>query len=222
MKAFCNLLVLLLPWRLKRFCLVRFYGYELHPSARIGFSYVFPRHLVMREGARIGHFNCAIHLERMVMGKGSVIVRGNWITGFPLHTGSRHFAHQPDRRPELLLGDESAITKQHHIDCTDSVAIGRYVTIAGYGSQLLTHSIDIYRNRQDSHPIRIGDYCFVGTGVKILGGARLPACSVLGAGAVLTRAYAKGWKLYAGVPARPVKDLPHDAPYFSRQSGFVF
>lgn len=222
MKTFWNVLVLLLPWRLKRFCLVRFYGYELHPSARIGFSYIFPRRLVMGEGASIGHFNCAIHLENMVMGKRSVIARGNWITGFPLHTGSRHFAHQEGRRPELLLGEESAITKQHHIDCTDTVAIGRFVTIAGYGSQFLTHSIDIYRNRQDSRPIRIGDYCFIGTGVKILGGARLPACSVLGAGAVLTRDYSEPWKLYAGVPAKPVKDLPHDAPYFSRQSGFVY
>jgi acetyltransferase-like isoleucine patch superfamily enzyme len=85
----------------------------------------------------------------------------------------------------------------------------------------MTHAIDVRENRQDAAPIVIGEYCFVGTEVVVLGGARLPDRSVLGAKALLNRApTAPGW-LYAGVPARPVKALPADAKYFRRKEGFV-
>lgn len=56
----------------------------------------------------------------------------------------------------------------------------------------------------------------------ILGGSRLPNNSVLAAGAVLNKNYTDEWKLYAGVPAVPRKDLPHDAKYFNRENGFIF
>lgn len=222
MRILINCFVVLLPWKLKRLILKHFYRYELHPKARIGLSYIFPKKLVMNEGARIGHLNVAIHLDVLRMGRKSTISRSNWITGFPSGTTSKHFAHQKDRKSELIINDESAITKKHHIDCTNSIIIGKFVTIAGYNSQFLTHSIDVYKGRQDSHPIRIGDYSFVSTGVKILGGASLPAYSVLAAGAVLTKNYTEEWKLYAGVPAKAIKDIPSDAKYFIRSEGFVY
>ena len=222
MKVLLNLIVMLLPWRLRRLVLVKLYKYDIHPTARIGLSYIYPRHLTMEAGATIGHLNVAIHLESIRMGKNCTISQRNWITGFPLSAASRHFSHKPGRRPMLVIGDESAITKQHHIDCTDCVTIGRFVTIAGYGSQFLTHSIDVYKNRQNCHPISIGDYCFVGTGVKVLGGAVLPPHSVLAAGAVLSKSYSEEWTLYAGVPAHAVKEIPRSAAYFSRLEGYVY
>ena len=162
-----------MPWSLKRFLLVKFYGYELHPRAHIGLSYVFPKHLVMEEGAHIGSLNVVIHLDYMRMGRNASVARSNWITGFPTGTNSPHFAWQKDRKSELSIGAESAITKNHHIDCTNSVKIGDYVTIAGYASQFLTHSIDVYEGRQGSKPIEIGDYCFVSTRVTVLGGGEV-------------------------------------------------
>lgn len=108
------------------------------------------------------------------------------------------------------------------MDCTNQIIIGDYVTIAGYYSQFLTHSIDVYEGRQDSHPIFIEDYCFVGTGVKILGGSKLPAYSVLGAGAVLNKQYEQKWTVYGGVPAKVIKKLPATSKYFTREKGFVF
>ena len=50
----------------------------------------------------------------------------------------------------------------------------------------------------------------------------LPDYSVLGAGAVLNKKYDERYKLYAGVPARPVKDIDRNAKYFDRLSGFVY
>ena len=220
MKTLCRFLVVLLPWFLRRHALHAVFGFEIHPTARIGFSWIFPQRLVLGEGARIGHLNVAIHLARVELGAQALIGRCNWITGFPAGD-ARHFGHRTDRDPSLILGPHSAITKNHHLDCTDRIEIGAFATVAGYRSQFLTHAIDLERNRQDASPIVIGEYCFIGTAVVVLGGARLPARSVLGAKALLNKAHAEpGW-LYAGVPAVPVKALPADAAYFRRPHGFV-
>ncbi len=196
-------------------------NYQIHPSARIGLSWIYPTKLIMHEEARIGDFNIAIHLDRIELGSHSSIARGNWITGFSSQVASRHFQHQPNRESYFLVGSHSAITKNHHIDCTSPIIVGKFATLAGYQSQLLTHSIDVYANRQDSKPIEIGDYTLVGTNCVILGGAVLPSYSVLGAKSMLNKAYKEECKLYAGNPAKPIRDISRDAKYFSRESGFV-
>ena len=221
MKFLLRLLVVLLPWFLRRRVLTACFGYEIHPTARIGCAWVFPEKLVLGEGASIGHFTVALRLARIELGPHALIGRNNWITGYP-RGDARHFAHRADRDPALVLGAHAAVTKGHHFDCTDRIEIGAFTTIAGYRSQFLTHSIDVVANRQDCAPIAIGAYCFVGTSVVVLAGSRLPDRSVLGAMALLNRAHSEpGW-LYAGVPAAPVKALPADATYFRRSEGWVW
>ena len=134
--------LLFLPWKIRRYLLNRFWRFDIHSTAYIGFSYVYPKSLVMEAGARIGHLNVAIHLDKILLKEKAIINRGNWITGFPTGESSKHFFHQKDRQAELVIGKESSITKNHHIDCTDSIHIGDFVTIAGYRSQFLTHSTD--------------------------------------------------------------------------------
>ena len=217
---FAKLIIFLLPWPLKRWLLQRWFGYVIDPSARIGLAWVYPKQLRMGKETRIDHFVVAIHLDTIEIGDYSTIGRSTWITGHPKDS-TRHFTHQPDRRSQLIIGEHSAITKRHYLDCTHEVRIGRFTTIAGHHTELLTHSIDIIESRQDSHPIAIGDYCFIGTRCVILGGARLPERSVLAAGAVLTKPFEKSCAVYGGVPARHIKDLPPDARYFHRPTGFV-
>ena len=217
-----KLIVILLPWSLRRKILIKKFGYKIHPTAHIGLSYIYPKYLEMGEGATIEHLNVAVHLDKIVIGSNSSIGRKNWITGFPTGTDSKFFSHDKARKSELIIGRESAITKNHHIDCTNYIHIGDFVTIAGYNSQFLTHSIDVYESRQDSNPIKIGNYCFVSTGVRVLGGAILPSYSVLGAGAVLNKAYTKERILYAGVPAVPKKEFSRNIKYFLREKGFVY
>jgi acetyltransferase-like isoleucine patch superfamily enzyme len=120
------------------------------------------------------------------------------------------------------MDEYSAITKNHHIDCTNLIEIGKFSTIAGYQSQLLTHSINILENIQGSAPIKIGAYTFVGTNVTILGGAVLPNYSVLGAKSLLNKKHTQEWMLYGGVPAQPLKEIPKDAKYFHRVDGYVY
>ena len=181
MKKVLSLLVVFLPWKIRRFFLVKIWKYEIHPTARIGWAYVYPKHLKMEQGSFIGHFTVAVNLEFLFLKEKATISRSNWITGFPKSSNSKHFAHQRDRKSQLVLGRHSAITKHHHIDCTSAVEIGDFTTIAGYYTQFLSHSVNIHECIQDSKPITVGDYCFVGTNSVLLGGATLPSFCVLGA-----------------------------------------
>ena len=217
-----KILLCLTPWALRRPLLQRCFGYKFDDGAKIAaLSWIYPDSLSMGPGSKIGSLNVAIHLHHMSLGESASIARGNWITGHP--KGSvKHFLHREARDPSFCLGRHSAITKSHLIDCTDRVQIGNFTTVAGYRSQFLTHSIDIYTNRQDCKPIIVGDYCFVGTGCVLLSGAVLPDRSVLGALSVLNKAHAEACSLYAGNPARHIKQINESAAYFHRQNGYVY
>lgn len=217
-----KLLLFIMPWSIRRKALINWFGYELHPTCRLGFCWVYPRQLIMKAHSRIDHFTVAIHLDKIEMDEHSSIGRNNWITGFPTGTSSPHFQHQKERSSVLKLGSNSSITKHHHLDCTNFLKIGDFSTIAGYHTQILTHSINLFENIQDSKPIVIGDYTFIGTNSTILGGAILPSYSVLGAKSLLNKAYDESWKLYGGVPALPVKNISKSAKYFTRKDGFVY
>jgi acetyltransferase-like isoleucine patch superfamily enzyme len=127
----------------------------------------------MEENTGIGHFTVAKNLDLLHLKAHATIGRGNWITGFPLGD-SLHFASETERRPELVVGEHSAITHRHLLDCTNAITIGRFTTVAGFQSQFISHTIDIAQNRQVSHPISVGDYCFVGSNSVLLGGSALP------------------------------------------------
>lgn len=209
-----------LPWKMKRWVLTKLVGYEIHPTSRIGFAWVFPLHLIMEPYSSIGHLTVCKGLTLLCLKQHAIIGRANWITSFPVNDRA-HFAHQEDRNPQLVLGEHAAITNRHLIDCTNSVSIGRFSTFAGFRSQVLTHSIDVKESRQTSAPIEIGEYCFVGSGCVLLKGSVLPSFSVLGAMSLLNKRFSESYCLYAGVPARWVKQLSKDDKYFCRLLGYV-
>lgn len=210
-----------LPWPLKRLLLQRFFGYQLDRTARIRLAWIFPKHLRMSEGSLIDHFSVVVNLDYLELGEQAIIGRRNWITAFPTGTASPHFSHQHTRCAELLLGAHASITSRHHIDATNRITIGAFSTIAGYNSQFLSHSIDLFHNRQNSEPITIGSYCFVGTNCVVLGGSQLPDYCVLGALSLLNKSLNTPWSLYAGQPARQIKLIDQTAAYFNRNEGYV-
>lgn len=220
MRMLLHALLVLLPWPLRRWVLNTFYGYQIHPTARLGWCLVLPRHLIMEEYAYIGHLTVCIYLDLVHLKRSASIGRGNWITGFPTDS-PEFFFHQSDRRAELILGEHTAITNRHLLDCTHRVTIGRFTTFAGFRSQILTHSIDLEKCRQSSKPVTIGEYCFVGTDCVLLGGATLPDYSVLAAKSLLNKPLNEEYTLYGGIPARPIRDLPKESLYFHRTTGYV-
>jgi acetyltransferase-like isoleucine patch superfamily enzyme len=220
MRLVIALLAAALPWPLKRWLLQGLLGYRLHPSARIGLSVVMVERLEMQAHSRIGHLNVIKGLALLQLGEHARIGRNNWIYAFPRgHT--RHFAHLGDRFPALIVGEHAAITHRHLIDCTEQVSLGRFATLAGYCTQVLSHSVDVYRGRQHAEPVALGDYTFIGTDSCILGGAVLPHHSVLAAKSLLRSAHDTPYRVYAGVPSREVAELPEDAGYFTRTRGFI-
>lgn len=218
-----RLLIALLPvWAIKRFLLVHLFGFKIHESAYIGFSYFYPRSLYMGPSSRVGHFNVCKGLSTVWMGPCSSISNLNWISGFPSNSSSLHFQSQHYRSPRLVLGPHSAITSRHILDCTDEIVIGKFSTIAGYRSQLLTHSLNIPLSKQIAKPIRVGAYCFLGTSVILLPGVSIPSFSVLGASSLVNKSFTDTFFLYGGVPARPLKKLDPSHKYFRRHNGFVY
>jgi hypothetical protein len=220
MKRLLMLLSIFLPAGMRRSLLETKFGYKIHPTCRLGLCWITPTRLIMEEGSEIGHLTVCKNIDLLHLKAHASIGRGNWITGFPLGP-SPHFAEETDRRPELIVGEHAAITHRHLIDCTNSIMIGRFTTMAGFQSQILTHSIDLQRNRQASAPVRVGDYCFVGTNSVLLPGSGLPDYSVLGAKSLLNRVFTDSYRLYGGVPAELIKELPEDYGYFRRVQGFV-
>jgi acetyltransferase-like isoleucine patch superfamily enzyme len=174
----------------------------------------------MEPHARIAHLTVCKGLELLALGEHAMIGPLNWISAYPLNT-SAHFAHITSRLPRLSIGEHGAITSRHIIDCTEQVSIGRYATVAGYRSQILTHSIDLAECRQDARPVSIGSYAFVGTACTILGGTAIPDYSVVAAHSLLHGVYTDSYRLYAGVPAKAVATLDPNLKYFKRSHGFV-
>lgn len=220
MKTVLMLLTLFLPWGVRRSLLEKRFRYKIDPSCKLGLSWIFPSRLIMEKGSRIDHLSVCKNIDLLHLRAHASIGRGNWITGFPLGP-SLHFAEEKDRRPELIVGEHAAITHRHLIDCTNSVTIGKFTTFAGFQSQIITHSIDIETNRQTSAPVRVGDYCFIGTNCVLLGGSALPDFCVLGAKSLLNKSFTETYQLYGGVPARPIEKLYPDCKYFQRTEGFV-
>lgn len=216
-----SLVLFLFPWGIRRRLLCRIFGFHIDKSARIGLSFIVPRKLIMKKEAYIGHLSVCKGADLLQMEESSRIGNLNWITGKSTSIRSDFFMEEINRKSELVLGPHSAITNRHFIDCIDSVSIGEFTTIAGFRSQILTHSIDLEESRQSCAPIKIGRYCFIGTGCIFLKGSLIPDYSVVGAGSVVIQQHSDQYTLYGGVPARVVKELPADYAYFNRLRGYV-
>lgn len=211
------LLIAILPWTIKRYLLVKILGHSIHPTARIGVSFMDVGHIVMGEGARIGSLNCFRGPGQVFLGKNALIGNLNWFTTLP----GDHMRASPGRKPEISLGDESAITNRHYFDVQDSIEIGAFTTIAGIRSTFLTHQIDIGMSCQTAAGIRIGSFCFISTNCVLLAGAAVADKVVVAAGAVVKGGLPASCALYGGVPARMLREIDAKSAYFLRQRGSV-
>lgn len=188
----------LLPASQVKNALLRRAGHRVHPTAVARSSVVWRvRSVELGPRAAFGSANVVKNMSRIRLGEDAMIGRWNLVSSHPLFV-----RHLPDGG-SLILGDHAKITSRHQLDCSGSVTLGPFASIAGHQSRVMSHSVDLTRNAQAAFPVTIGERAFVGTRVLILGGAVLPPRSVLGAGSVLTRARPDPEPgLWAGVPAR--------------------
>lgn len=149
----------------------------------------------MAPHARINRWNLIKGLKAIRLSPFATIGRYNVI--------SAHASYgQLPGGARLELGEHSYVTSRQSIDCSGSFVLGAFSALAGFGSQVLTHSIDLSRDAQTAYPVVIGERSFVGARCLLLGGSRLPSRSILAAGSVLTDAARTEQGLWAGVPAR--------------------
>lgn len=208
----------LLPGFLKRPLYRWWFGYRIGKRVRLGFSlidaelceiaddvnignlnlFIRVKHLVIGEHARIGYLNIIRGGDEVLIGRYAEIMRMNEINSIP----DPEVVNPTD--PRFLLGDGSIITTGHKIDFTDRVSIGRRSILGGRNSSLWTH------NRQRTRPIDIGSFAYIGSEIRIAPGGTLPSRCIVGIGSVITSELTEADYLFAGVPAKPVKELSEE------------
>jgi maltose O-acetyltransferase len=114
--------------------------------------------------------------------------------------------------PDVVIGPHSLVNHGCVIDSGWApIEIGAYVFIApNVTLETATHEIGPARQRAGDErglPVRIGDGCWLGIGCTILPGVTVGAGCMVAAGAVVVRD-CDSHGLYAGVPARRLRDLP--------------
>lgn len=195
----------------------RLFGFKIASGAKIGLSVLDVDHLELDAGARIGHGNVLTGTHRVRLDEGaqigflnllrgggeihldkySTVLRFNVLNSIP----DADCTNPTD--PRLLLGPGAYVVSGHRIDFTDRIRLGRNVIIAGRNSSFWTH------NRQATRPIEIGDFCYVGSEVRVAPGASMGDGAILGMGAVLT-GRAEGGQVHGGVPAKPLRAVTDD------------
>jgi len=214
-RLFFLALIGLLPSFLKRVCYRLFFGYRIGKRVQIGFSVLDAETCQIGDDSRIGHLNLVIGVKDLTLGDHVRIGHLNIIRGGDEVTLGRYSEllrlneinsmPEPDVvnpvDPRFSLGPGSIITAGHKIDFTDRVEIGRRTIIGGRNSSLWTH------NRQRTLPIRIGDFAYIGSEIRMAPGASIPSRCIVGIGSVITGCLTDEEHLIAGVPAKPIKEL---------------
>jgi acetyltransferase-like isoleucine patch superfamily enzyme len=201
-----------LPMPCKRLIARWVYRWDIHPTAYIGPSVLTVRRLSMGPGASIGGRNVITNVNELRMGEGATIGSGNMVKGWWDHPTQT----LPDRDPSLVLGDYAQIASYHYIDCVDTLELGSHAAIAGFRSTVLTHSIDLMRDKYVAGPVVLGEYSVAMSGCMLLAGTRVPARSIVAAGSVVDTKLNGELTLYRGNPAEAVRELPERLGFFHR------
>jgi acetyltransferase-like isoleucine patch superfamily enzyme len=205
----------LLPGFLKRPLYRALFGYRIGRGVRIGIVLLDAREVDLGDGTAIGHLNLITRVgtlvtgqrarigmlnvirggERVELGDYAEVMRFNVLNAIPDHDCTT----APVSRLEIGAG--TVVVSGHRIDFTDRVTLGRNVIVGGRNSSLWTH------NRQQTAPISVGDFCYLGSEVRLAPGSRLAERSILGLGSVLAGAIDTPGSLVGGVPAKVIRPL---------------
>ncbi len=204
----------LLPGFLKRPVLRHIFGYRIGRKVRIGIALLDCAELSIADHTRIGHgvvfFSCSkvqigehVNLGFLNVFRGGSIKLDDYASILRFNLFNAIPPQEPGIQHNSVLDVcyGAIITAEHRIDFTDGVRIGRNTIFGGRNSSIWTHL------RRNGKPVAIGDFCYIGSEVRLTPGSSIPNCSVLGIGSVVTKPLEDEFSLYAGVPAHKIRAL---------------
>lgn len=204
-------------------------GHSIDNRVRIGLSFICANRILLQEGVHIGHFNL-VRVNRLVMRRSASIGRSNLVNG-PFSVNLRARAAIGNRNKILRgplgtvvsgsslfsLGELTKITADHRIDCTASVTVGAFSTVAGTSCELWTHGYvhdhkGPGRYRIDG-PIRIGHNVYIGSASIVTAGVTIADGVIIGAGTTVARSLLEpGLYVSAGLRQLNRPDAPDQRP----------
>lgn len=183
-------------------CALRLLGHRVHRSARIRMSLVTVDRLWLGRNTRIGRLN-SIAGRRLVLRENAYIGHLNWISGTVsiglgenAAIGHRNHINGGDvpgesRRAQLRLGTWSKITAGHFVNVGETITLGKYTTIAGYGCQLWTHGFVHMSEGLGRGEVRgritIGDNVYIGSNSTLQPGITIASAVSVGAHASVAK-----------------------------------
>jgi hypothetical protein len=174
------------------------------------------RRFSLAAGCSVGLGNVFRSVDVVHLGESARMGSWNWVTAAAM------FAPYDSETGEgsLVLGHSSAITSRHYLDCSGGLTFGSLTTVAGVRSTWLTHRIDLSAPAQFSQGTRVGNACFVASGVQVGPGVTIPDNTVIAMGSVVVKTLTESGHLYGGVPVRDLGPANNDG-YVLRTQGYV-
>jgi acetyltransferase-like isoleucine patch superfamily enzyme len=132
---------------------------------------------------------------------------GNKSAYWPVHWTSK--VHDVEK---ILVGIDAypGYAGGCYITGRGGLEIGDYTQIAP-NVIIVTANHDPYDSRKHiCAPVKIGKYCWIGGGAKIMPGVELGDWTVVAAGAVVTKSFTEGYCILGGVPAGKIKELDRE------------
>jgi acetyltransferase-like isoleucine patch superfamily enzyme len=129
---------------------------------------------------------------------------GNRKAYWPMHWTSKVYDVE-----NILVGVDAypGIMNGCYIQGKGGVSIGDYTQIAP-NVTIVSANHDPYDTRNHLlAPVKIGKYCWLGAGAKVMPGVELGDWTIVGAGSVVTKSFPEGHCVLGGIPATIIKQL---------------
>lgn len=132
---------------------------------------------------------------------GTVVFKGSFGTN-----PGMSFVIRKDAR--LIIGEHTSFGQNLRVLCSKEISLGDEI-LGSWDVTIMDTDSHYFENNgiksEFSKPIFIGNHCFIGNGVSIQKGSVIPEKAVIAAKSVVTGVLQNAESLYAGIPARLVK-----------------
>jgi acetyltransferase-like isoleucine patch superfamily enzyme len=129
---------------------------------------------------------------------------GNKRAYWPVHWTSQVYDVE-----NILVGIDAypGVMNGCYIQGKGGIEIGDYTQIAP-NVVIVSANHDLYDSRKhEVAKVKIGRYCWIGAGAKIMPGVELGDWTIVGAGCVVTKSFPEGHCVIGGVPGKILKSL---------------